>query len=418
MKVEVRREPRSRAVLEVEVPAEEVQRSLERALAKLNQRVDVPGFRRGKAPRTLLERYVGREAVLEEAVRQLVPDAYSRAVDQAGVRPIARPEFQVETLEEGKPLRFVATVDLIPEVRLGDYRATRIPPAEAVVTDADVSAAVEDLRTRQATLVPAGDRPTAVGDYVLVRTVEIGGAVERFLPGKEYLIELGSQTFPAEVEQGLLGASTGSRTAVTLASGGLVTFDIAEIKRRELPELTDEFARTAANAQTVEDLRASLRARLAGEANARAEQQYEQKVMDAMLDGAQLELPESLVEHEVMHLEADLTESLQRRGMTLERYLQATEKTEDQLRQELRPTAERRLRTQLALDEVARAEGLHPSEEEINREVENVAARLQQETARVREWLTQDGRFDSLTASLRRQKALAFLVATARGDKA
>lgn len=418
MKVEVRKEVPSRAVLEVEVPAEEVQHSLERALARLNQRVEIPGFRRGKAPRTLLERYVGRDAVHEEAVRQLVPEAYSRAVDQVGVRPIARPEFQVDALEAGKPLRFVATVDLIPEVRLGDYRAIRLPAAEAVVIDADVNAAVEDLRTRHATLVPTGDRPAEVGDYVLVRTVEISGTVERFLPGKEYLIELGSQTYPAEVEQGLVGAGAGKRTEVTLPTGGSVTFEIVDVKRRELPELTDDFARTVASAQTVEGLRASLRTRLEGEARTRVEQEYEQKVMGTVLEGAQIELPESLVEHEVMHLTADLTDSLQRRGMTLERYLQVTEKTEAQLRQELRPTAERRLRTQLALDEVARAESLQPSEEEINREVENVAARLQQEMGRVREWLTQDGRLDSLTVSLRRQKALAFLVATARGDKA
>ena len=414
----MRKEVPSRAVLEVEVPAEEVQRSLDRALARLNQRVEVPGFRRGKAPRALLERYVGRETVQEEAVRQLLPEAYSRAVDQAGVRPMARPEFQVDALEAGKPLRFVATVDLIPEVRLGDYRAIRLPPAEAVVIDADVNAAVEDLRGRHATLVPTGGRPAEVGDYVLVRAVKISGTVERFLPGKEYLIELGSQTYPAEVEQGLVGAGAGTRTEVTLPTGGLVTFEIVDVKRRELPELTDDFARSVASAQTVEGLRASLRTRLEGEAKTRVEQEYEQKVMGTVLEGAQIDLPESLVEHEVMHLVADLTDSLQRRGMTLERYLQVTEKTEAQLRQELRPTAERRLRTQLALDEVARAESLQPSEEEINREVENVAARLQQEMGRVREWLTQDGRLDSLTVSLRRQKALAFLVATARGDKA
>src|SRR5213593_3939217 len=411
MKVDVRKEAPSRAVLEVELPPEAVSQGMERALAQLNRRVEIRGFRRGKAPKTLLERYVGKDAIYEEAVKLLVPDAYSQAIQQSGMHPIAQPEIQVQAVEEGKPLRFVATVDLVPDVRLGDYKAIRVERTPAVVTDADIGAVIEDLRARHAQLESLGDQPAAQGDYVLVRVIEISGTADRFVPGKEYLVEVGGGTYPPEFETGLLQAASGGR-------GAAVTYEVVDVKRRRLPDLTDEFARTAAGVETVPVLRETLRERAQREAQQRAEQEDEQKAVDALLQGATIELPTSLVDHEVHHLIADLAESLGRRGITMERYLQVQEKTEEQLRAELRPAAEKRLRTQLALDELARLEDLQPTQEEMDREVENVARGSQQEPARVREWLAQNGRLDVLRATLRRRKALAFLIQSAYGDPA
>jgi len=402
-------------VLEVEIPVDAVAQGVEAALRRLNQRVEIPGFRRGKAPRTLLERYVGRDTVLEEAVKTLVPDAYARAVDQVGVTPIARPEIKVDTLEEGKPLRFVATVDLLPEVRLGDYQRIRIPFAPPQVTDADIDAAIEDLRARHGHLVSAPGAAAQRGDFVLVRVTGLSGPVERFARGKEYLIEIGGGAHPAEVEEALVGAVAGGTRALRVGEQ-TVTVDVVDVKRRELPEVTDEFARGAGGVASVEALRESLRSRLEREAAERARTEYEQQVLEALLASAEIDLPESMVEHEVEHMVADLAETLQRRGLTLQRYYTATGKTEDGLREEFRPAAERRLRAQLAVEEVARAEGLSPTQEEIDREVENVARGLQQDPARVREWLVQTGRYDSLTGTLRRRKALAYLVALARGE--
>ncbi len=415
MKVDVRREPGSKAVLEVEIPVETVSAGFDRAVRKLNGRVVVPGFRRGKAPRTLLERHLGREAILEEAVNQLVPDAYTKAVDQSGVTPIARPQIQVDDLEEGKPLRFTATVDLMPEVQLGDYRAIRLPYQAPLVSEADVDAAVEDLRGRQGHLVPA-DRPAEQGDFVLVRVLEQSGPVDRFSQGKEYLIEVGGGTYPAEVERTLIGATVGARPAVSLGEH-TVTFAVADVKRRELPVLDDDFAKEL-KAQDVEELRRQLRERLEQEGTQAARDAYEEQAISALLEGTTIDLPASLVDHEVEHLVADLTEALQRRGMTFARYLEAAGKDEAAVREEFRPSAGRRLRTQLALDALARAEAVEPSPEEIDREVENVARRLQQDVPRVREWLSQTGRLTSLTGTLRRQKALAQLVTLARGESA
>jgi len=197
-----------------------------------------------------------------------------------------------------------------------------------------------------------------------------------------------------------------------------VTLEVSGLKRKELPELSDEFAKTAANAGTVQELRDLLRARMQQEVEARVRQAYEEKVIDALLQGATIDVPSSLIEHELQHLVGDLTESLSRRGLTLQRYLQATEKTEQQMLDELRPSAERRIRTELAIDEFSRQEGVKPVQEEIDREVENVARRLQLDDARVREWLGEQGRYDSLVTALRRRQALTRLVAIARGDAA
>ena len=416
MKVDVKREPGSRAVLEVEIPVDTLSQGVEAALRRLNQRVEIPGFRRGKAPRTMLERYVGRDAILEEAVKALVPDAYARAVDQAGVTPITRPDIRVDQVEEGKPLRFVATVDLMPEVRLGDYQAIRMPYEDPVITDADVDAGVEDLRARHGHLVPVPGAQAGRGDFVLVKVAELSGPVERFARGKEYLVEVGGGTQPAEVEAAVEGATAGARREASVG-GQTVTFEMVDVKRRELPDVTDEFARTAGGVETVTALRESLRSRLEREAVDTARADHEQKVLEALLERTEIELPESMLEHEVEHMVADLADTLQRRGLTLQRYYEATQKDEAALRREFRPSAERRLRAQLAVEEVARAESLAPSQEEIDREVENVARRLQQEPARVREWLVQTGRYDSLTGTLRRQKALAHLVTLARGER-
>lgn len=415
MKVDVKREPRSRAVLEVEIPPESVSEGVEAALRKLNQKVEIPGFRRGKAPRTMLERYVGKEAVLEEAVKELVPDAYARAVDQVGVTPITRPEIKVDEVKEGEPLRFVATVDLMPEVELADYQGIRIPYAGPQVREEDVDAAVEDLRSRHGHLVPAQAK-AARGDFVLVKVADLAGAVERFSKGKEYLIEVGGGSYPAEVEAALEGASAGARAEIRLGEH-TVTLEVVDVKRRELPEVTDEFARTAAGAASVAALRDQVREKLGREAAEAAQGEYEQKVLDALLERASIDLPESMIDHEVEHMVGDLADTLQKRGLTLQRYYEATQKDESKLREEFRPAAERRIRAQLAIEEVARAEQLSPTQEEIDREVENVARRLQQDPARVREWLTETGRYDSLTGTLRRQKALAHLVTLARGER-
>jgi len=414
MRVEWRREPPSRAVLEVEVPAEDVVREVRAAAARLAQRVRIPGFRRGKAPRAVLERYLGRDEVYGEAVEGLVSNAYRRALADVGMVPVGRPEFEIPPLDEASPLKFVAKVDVSPEVDPGAYDTVRIAKTPVAVSDADVESAIEELRRRRSRLDSVPDARAASADFVMIRPITVEG-LDRFQAGREVLVELGAGGFPAEVEQALEGAAVGEERTVKVGEAGHLVVTVADVKRRVLPPLDDAFARAVADLGTVDELRVRLRAQIDADAQAKSEEAYEDQVLSAVLDGAQIELPVSLVEHETEHLVADLHESLQRRGYTLERYLETAGKDLAALQDELRPRAERRLRARLVLDEIARREGLVPTQEEIAAEEEKVAAELKLEKARVAEWLAEAGRRETLVTMLRRRKTVAALVARAQG---
>ncbi len=412
MKVEWKRERPSRAVLEVELPAEDVAREVGRAAARLARRVRVPGFRPGKAPRTVLERYIGRDELYGEAIEELVSSGYRQAVAEVGIVPVGRPEFDVQPLDEAKPLQFVARVDVSPEVDPGAYDTVRVAPVEPVFADADVDAAIEELRKRRSRLVSAPEAKAASGDFVLIRPSAVEG-LDRFQVGREVLVELGAGVFPEPVEAALTGASSGEERTATVGDGRLVA-TVADVRRRELPALDDALAKDV-GAESMADLSARLEERLRTEAETRARESFEEQVIAAVVDQSSVDLPQSMIDHEVDHLLGDLVESLQRRGFTLETYLQQSGKDAAGLREEWRPRAERRLKVRLVLDEIARREGLVPTQEEIAAEEEKVAEELKQDVARVREWLANEGRREGMIAVLRRRKTIAAFVERARG---
>ncbi|MGQ0570195.1 MAG: trigger factor [Armatimonadota bacterium] len=412
MKVEWRREPPSRAVLEVEVPAEEVAQEVRASAQRLARRVRVPGFRPGKTPRMVLERYIGRDELYGEAVESLVASAYRKAVTEVGVIPVGRPEFDVPPLDEAQPLRFVARVDVSPEVEPGAYDGVHVPFAPPTVTDADVDAAIEELRRRRGHLASAAGASASSGDFVLIRPTAVEAA-DRFQVGREVLVELGAGVFPQEVEQALDGATAGDERTAAIGEAGRLAATVVDVKRRELPPLDDAFAKSVGDVPSLDELRAQLRGRLATDAATRAQEAYEEQVISTVVDQASIELPISLVEHEIDHLVADLTESLLRRGHSLERYLEGAGKDLAGLREEVRARAERRLRVRFVLDEIARREGLTPTQEEIAGEEEKVAAELKQDLPRVQEWLDREGRRDAMMVMLRRRKTVARLVARA-----
>lgn len=417
MKVDVRREEPARAVLEIEVPPEQVDQAIARASQRLAERVRVPGFRPGKAPRTVLERHVGKDAIYEEALDVLLPEVYRQAVEEAQIRPIARPTFDVKTMGDGEPLRFAATVDLQPEVTLGPYQELRVETPSLPDVDQEVARGLQDLRERHATLT-AVDEPAQRGDFVRLTVTGEAAGLDRFRQGKEYLVEAGGGMLPAEAEEALIGAAAGQdRNLPAGNEGARLVVHVDEVRRRRLPELDDAFARIVSNKDTFAELRDDLRARAASEAEDGARRELQDRALRALVERSQVALPQSLVDHEAEHVLEEFEERLQRRGLTLETYLRHSEKTLDDVRGEARKGAEERLRNDLVLDRFADAEGIEPTEQEIENEEENLAAGLRQDRARIREWLAEGDRAAALRRSLRRRKGLQRLVEIAAGGQ-
>ena len=411
-----RTEPGSRAVLEIDISEDEVARAMDQAYATLVQRVTVPGFRRGKAPRAVLERHVGTDALREEALERLLPERYAQAVAQAGLSPVARPSFEVKDGADGKGLHFIATVEVRPQVALPDYRTIRVAHDAHPVTDADVDRVLEDLRARQGRLVSAEAEPAGRGDYVLLKVAEAPAGIARLQPGKEILAEVGGGLLPAEVEAALEGVRTGEDREVQPAgSEGTVRLHVLDVRRKALPALDDAFARTVSDEPTLAALRERLRERLARERAESEARDVRERALEAVLAQVTIDLPDSMVLHEVEHMLEELARRLQSRGLSLETYLRSQEKDEATLRADLRPGAERRVRVRLVLDEVARREGLTLTEEEMSRAVENLAQESREDVQKMQGWLAQGDRLAGLQEYLLRQKAMATLVAGMSG---
>ena len=416
VKMAWRTEPGSRAVLDIEIPEEEMTRAMDRAYAALVKRVSVPGFRRGKAPRAMLERHLGADALREEALKDLLPEQYAQAVMQAGLSPVARPSFEVKEGSEGKGLRFTAAVEVLPQITLPDYREIRVPRETHPVTDADVDRVLEDLRARHGRLITAEGAEAHRGDYVLLNVRSAPAGYERLQPGKEVLVEIGGGLLPPEVEAALEGARAGEgRTAQPAGVEGTVEVDVTAVRRKELPPLDDAFARLVSEEPTLQALRERLRARLAAERADQEERDLRERVLDAVLSQAPFDLPESMVLHEMEHTLDDLNRRLRARGLSLETYLRSQGKDEGGLRDDLRPAAERRVRVRLLLDEVARHEGWSLKEEEMARAVENLAQESGEEIQKMQAWLAQGDRLAGLREHLLRQKAMTTLTAYASG---
>jgi trigger factor len=468
MKVEVRNEPRSRAVLEIDVPEDDVAKAMDQAYASLVRRVRIPGFRPGKAPRAILERHVGTDTLREEALRRLVPERYSAAVDEAGIEPIARPSIEIKEGPEGRGLHLTATVDVYPKVVLPDYRALHVAREHHPVTDEDVAHVLEDIRARHGRLVSAGGEPARRGDFVLLTVAAAPKDLERLQPGKELLVEVGGGLLPASLEAALEGARAGEDRSVD-AGGGTVTVHIVDVRRKDLPPLDDAFAQMVSDQPTMQALRERLRARAAQEREEQDALDLRRRVLDAVLAETQMDLPESLVEHELDHMMDELDARLRSRGLSLASYAKTrasrpaetgniapsegeaapasdaavaagTEEgtpphrvptenspavrsrpaaSDDEairaIRAETQPAAERRVRVRLLLETVAEREGLTVSEEEMAAEVEKLADELRQDAAKTRAWLSERGRYDGLRATILRRKAMNVLMEAVAG---
>lgn len=414
--------PKSTVVLEVELPPERLTRAIDDAVRRLARRARVPGFRPGKAPRPVLERHLGPGAVLDEAVEHLVEDAYREAVIEANILPLTNPDVEVEQAEEGKPLKFKATIQVRPEVTLGDYKHFNFKPEIDTIDDARVDQVIEELRDQNATLAPVEGRGAKDGDYAVISFegtrdgVPFEGGTSERMP-----LILGQERLIPGFEQNLVGLEVGGTTAFDISfpedypetslAGQPVNFavEIRELREKVLPDLDEDFVAQLGEFESVEALRADIKTRLEHNALDRARHGFADRIIDYAVANATLELPDILVDQEVEVMHDEFRASMARQGITEEAYLKATEKTDADLHAEFRPGAEKRVGTLLVLSKVADAEGATVSDAEVEAEVERGRERYPNDQRLLEYFDSERGR-SYIRSTLRRTRVVEGLI--------
>jgi len=371
--------------LTVEVEQEIVDQELDRAFQRLRRNVNIAGFRKGRIPRPLFERRYGRELLYEEALEHIVSRAYGQAIEDAGLEPIDQPEVDVEQIEEGKPLTFTAVVQVKPEVSLPDYKSFSLPLADRPdVTPEDVDEELHRLREKQAQASPITEEEAVLAEGLLA-IIDYEGRVGEEEPFRheDYLVRIGDGTLLPQFEENIKGARAGERRSFTVSypddyvntdlSGKEVAFQVTvkELKRLELPELNDEFARTVGEYETLDSLREDIRLHLELGMERERLREYERQVVDKLVQESEVEVPEVMVERRVDREVEGFAQQLQGRGSSLDSYKEMTGKTDEDIRDEMRQEAADDIRRSLVLEAVARAEQIEVTAEEFDRAAED-----------------------------------------------
>jgi trigger factor len=414
--------PKSSVVLEVEVPSDRLARAVDEAVRALSRRTRVAGFRPGKAPRPVLERVLGPGAVLDEAVDRLVQGAYRDALLQEQILPLTNADVEIVQAEEGKPLIFKATVQVRPDVVLGDYRNFNFRPEIETIDEQKVDKVVDELRDQNATLAPVEDRGARKGDYSVIKfagtqdgTPFEGGSAER-MP-----LIIGEDRLIPGFEDNLVGMSVGDSKGFDVPfpddygeeslAGKLAHFEVElrELREKILPDADDEFARSMGDFADLATLRREIRARLDRNALDKARHEFADRIIDYAVANATLELPDVLIDQEVEVMHDEFRSSLARQGITEEAYLKVTGKSEAEMHADFRPDAEKRVKVLLVLSKVAEAEGVEITDAEVEAEVERGRQRYASDAKLTRYFESERGR-NFIRSSLRRSRTVERLV--------
>lgn len=412
----------NKGVLTVEVDVKTVNEGLDQAFKKVSKDINIPGFRKGKVPRPLFEKRFGVESLFQDALDFILPESYANAVEEAGIEPVDRPEIDIEQMEKGKELIFTAKVTVKPEVKLGEYKGLEVEKLDDSVSDQDVEEELNTLQERQAELVVKEDGVVEDGDTVVI---DFEGFVdgEAFEGGQSdnYSLEIGSGSFIPGFEEQLIGVKSGEEKDVKVTfpeeyhaaelAGKEATFKVKlhEIKAKELPELDDEFAKDVdEEAETLEELKANIKKRLTEEKKNEAEQKLKNDLVEKATENAEIDLPEVMVENEMDQMMQEFEQRLQMQGMNLDLYFQFSGQNEEELRSQMKEDAEKRVKTSLTLEAIAKAENLEVDDKAVDEELNKMAEMYKMEVEEVKKIMSAN--MNSLKADLKLQKAIDVLV--------
>ena len=398
MSVQVEKLEKNMAKLTVEVPAESVEKAIQTVYQKMRKSINIAGFRKGRAPRQLIENMYGKEVFYNDAIDEMLPKAYGDAVDECGEEIVSRPKIDIVQMESGKPFIFEAEVAVKPEVTLGTYKGVQVEKAPIEVNDAEVEAEVIKEREANARTITVEDRPVADGDIV---SLDFEGFVDG-VPfeggkGENYELTIGSGAFIPGFEEQLVGAEAQKDLEVNVTfpeeyhakelagKAALFKCRVNNIRVKELPEVDDEFAQEVSEFDTLDEYKADIRERLLKDKEAEAKKIKEDAVIEKIIGEAQMEIPDAMVDFQTEQLMDDFAQRMQAQGLSLQQYFQFSGMTEEQYREQMRPRALQNIQSRLVLEAVAQAEGLEVTQEDVDAEMQRMAEMYKMDVERIKE---------------------------------
>lgn len=422
MSVQVETLEKSMAKLTIEVSAEEFETALDKAYKKNKNKISLPGFRKGKAPRAMIEKMYGAGVFYEDAANDLIPGAYESAAKESELEIVAQPSIDVTQIEKGKPFIFTATVAVKPEVTLGEYKGIEVEKKTAEVTDEELQAEIDKVRESNSRMITVDDRAVQDGD---ITTIDFEGFVdgEPFEGGKgeDYPLTIGSHSFIDNFEEQLIGKNIGEETEVNVTfpeqyqaeelQGKPAVFKVTikEIKVKELPELDDDFAQDVSEFDTVDEYKEDLKKKLLENKEAALKREKEEDVVGKIIENATMEIPDPMVDTQVRQMVQEFSQRIQSQGLSLQQYMQFTGMTPESLTSELQPQALKRIQSRLVLEAVVAAENIETSDEDLEKELEKMAEMYQMEADKLKELVGEEEK-KQIALDLAVQKAVELVV--------
>jgi trigger factor len=408
--------------LKVEIEAKRVNEALDQAYKKVVKDIDIPGFRKGKVPRKVLEARYGKEVLHKDALDILIPQGYSEAVQETGIEPIDQPDIKEFNIKEDEPATFTAEVEVKPDVELGEYKDLEIEKEDAKVTEEEIQDEIDRVRNQHSQLVSSEKEVVEDGDFVII-DFEGKKDGEKFPGGsaEEYSLEIGSNTFIPGFEEQLVGAKVGDDLELNITfpedynakdlAGEEVVFEvkIKEIKEKELPELDDEFAKEVSDYETFEEYKESIKDRLQKNKEERTQREYENKLIEKASENASVDVPQKMVDDELNKMFQNFAQSVSQQGMDVQDYLDYMGTDEDGWKEQNKESAENRTRSNLVLEAIAKNEDIEISDEEIDEQIQEIAESNDQDPEQIKAFLQMQGQLEGLKDGLLMQKTIDFL---------
>ena len=425
MSLQVEKLEKNMAKLTIEVPASELEKALQSAYMKQKNKISLPGFRKGKVPRQMIEKMYGAEIFYDDAANALIPKAYADAYDECELDIVSRPEIDVVQIEKGKDFIFTATVATKPEVTLGEYKGLEVDKVSTRVTQKEVDAKIQEEAEKNARTITVEDRAVQDGDEVVLDFEGfVDGVAFEGGKGENYPLTIGSGSFIPGFEEQLVGAETEKEVEVKVTfpedyhaedlKGKEAVFKctVHEIKAKELPEIDDEFAAEVSEFDTLEEYKADVKTKIKEQKAAEGKAKQEDQVVEQAVKNATYELPEAMVETQAEQMANDFAQRMQSQGLTMEQYFQFTGTTAEQMMEDLKPQAVKRIETRLVLEAIAKAENIEISDEKLDEEIVKMAEAYKMEADKLKEFMGENEK-KQMKEDMAVQEAITFLVENA-----